>query len=704
MEEQMKEWLNKLNDSSRDVYERRYRLLSAVSILMLFLWLLVALIVDGYSIRIAFFGIFDLLFIPTMIFTLRSGKLQLGAGASGFVLVFLMLPFAFFYNGGITAGAPNWCLIALMFVMLTVRGKLRTFLLASDILLTILCYVFTWTHPELVDANTIASDYVDSLSSLIITGILIGIMFLFQLHMANQERALQEKQQKEILDLSRAQNRFFSSMSHEIRTPVNTIIGLNEMILRENVSDEVAEDAGQVRSAGKMLLHLVNDILDLSKLESGQMELSISSYSLGNLFSEIVGMMWIHAKEKGLAFHVDIDPKLPSRLQGDEIRIRQILINVLSNAIKYTDKGSVRLNVQWKPAAEPEAAVRINQDDVPADAAERSSHNGWLVFQVSDTGRGIKKEDLPYLFTAFKRVESDENRRIEGTGLGLSIVRQLVDCMDGDITVHSIYRKGSAFTIEIPQTDTGAEPIGVIDVESRRLMHAHAKYVPSFEAPEANVLVVDDNAANRMVVTKLLRDTKIRTDTASGGKEALEMTLQKKYNLIFMDHLMPGLDGVTCLSLLRSQPGGLCKEAKVVALTANADAGSRQFYAQKGFDGYQVKPCSGEELEKACLRLLPRELVKLIRKDNAIVESSMSWMSPGEKREEVIITTDSIADLPQSVIRKYHIGVISHYVRTEEGFFRDGEEIESNGLISYMDEGNFAKTLAPGVADYEAFF
>ena len=679
----MKDWLQKLNDPSRDVYERRYRLVSAASILMLFLWLIVAVLIDGYSPRILFFGICELLFVPTMIFTLRSGNIQRGAGASGVVLVFLMVPFAFFYNGGIHAGAPNWCIIALVFVTLTVKGRLRVFLLISDIVLTVVCYVLSWTHPELVDPFTNASAYVDSLASLIITGILIGIMFLFQLHMANQERAILERQQSEIMDMSRAQSRFFSSMSHEIRTPVNTIIGLNEMILREDVSDEVAEDAGQVRAAGKMLLHLVNDILDMSKLESGQMELSNTAYDLGDLFSEVVGMMWSLAQEKELAFHIDIDPALPARLSGDELRLRQILINVIGNAVKYTDRGSVSLSAQWKSG---------------------SAGSGSLVFQVSDTGRGIRKEDIPYLFTAFKRVETDANRAIEGTGLGLSIVKQLVDRMGGSVQVSSVYRKGSTFTVEIPQSDVGAGPIGNVDLESRHMLNRRVNYIRRFEAPQARVLVVDDNAPNRMVVTKLLRDTRMQLDTAASGEEALALTLQHHYALIFMDHLMPGMDGVTCLNRIRSQAGGLSKDARVVALTANADADSRQFYARKGFDGYLLKPCSGDELEKECLRLLPRELVKTLQGDSGIIETSISWMSESKRKEDIVITTDSIADLPTEIIRKYRIGILPHCVQTAEGFFRDGEEIESESLVAYLDGGNSARALPPTVTDYEAFF
>ncbi len=679
----MRDWFKKLNDPSRDVYERRYRLHSAVSILTLGLWIIFAWIVDGYSVRILFFGICELLFIPTMIYTLKTGNIQLGAGGSGIVLVFFMLPFAFFYNGGIYAGAPNWCIMALIFVTLTIRGRLRTFLLLSDFAVTIICYFLTWKYPSLVDPYTVASAYADSLSSLIITAILTSIMFLFQMHMANQEHRKMAEQQKEILELNRAQNRFFSSMSHEIRTPVNTIIGLNEMILREDISEEVAEDAEQVRSAGNILLHLINDILDMSKLESDSMELAEDVYSLGDMLSEIAGMMWIHAQKKNLAFHVDIDPSLPARLYGDEMRIKQILINLLNNAIKYTEKGSVTLSVQ----------------------ENRTDGQDFVVYVISDTGIGIRKENIPYLFTAFKRVESAENQKIEGTGLGLAIVKQLVEKMGGTIRVNSVYTQGSVFTVELPEKKAGDETVGPLLIEKRHTLNKSMKYVPGFSAPKARILAVDDNASNLMVVEKLLRDTQIQVETASSGTEALEKTMTEAYDLIFMDHLMPQMDGITCLHMIRTQTGGMNKETKVVALTANAESGSRQAYAKEGFSGYLAKPISGAALEQECIRLLPHDLVQITQEGNGIVANSVLWMQEHEKREDIRITTDSIADLPKSLIEQYRLGIIPHAVHTSEGIFLDGEEVNAQGIVSYMENRqNTAATVPPEISSYETFF
>ncbi len=499
------------------------------------------------------------------------------------------------------------------------------------------------------------------------------------------ERILESDRQKaEIEKLNAAQNRFFSSMSHEIRTPINTIIGLNEMILRENVSDEINEDAANIRSAGNMLLHLINDILDMSKLDSGQMQLTPASYRTGDMLSDIVGMLWIRAKDKGLEFKIDVAPDLPGELYGDEVRIKQILINVLNNAIKYTREGSVTLNIQCR---------------------REESNNVTVIYSISDTGMGIKKESIPYLFTAFKRVDEAENRYIEGTGLGLSIVKQLVDLMGGKITVNSVYTKGSTFIIEIPQKSISGSTLGAIDLSKRNSIMSMESYHQSFEAPEANVLVVDDTETNLMVVEKLLRDTKVKVVTVTSAMAALEKTVEMHFHVIFMDHLMPEIDGIECLHMIRGQKGGLCKESKIVALTANAGGDTKALYVKEGFDGYLVKPIAGESLEKELRRLLPNELVTVTTTGGEIVEESTLWIKDHRAKAEVVITTESVADLPQELADQYHIKVIPHLVKTEAGTFRDGIEIDTTGLLTYMEDDNkYVETMAPDAAYHESFF
>ena len=490
---------------------------------------------------------------------------------------------------------------------------------------------------------------------------------------------------REVEALSKSQNQFFSSMSHEIRTPINTIIGLNEMTMREDISDEVAENSRNIQSASKMLLHLINDILDKSKLESGKMELTPVPYATGDMFSEIVGMIWIRTREKKLDFHINIDPMLPAQLYGDEVRIKQILINLLTNAVKYTSEGSITLNVQYE---------------------KKSDRQVLVTYSVSDTGMGIKKESIPYLFNAFKRVDESENRYIEGTGLGLSIVKEFVDMMGGTITVNSVYTRGSTFVVSIPQEIEDEQGVGDLNLEARHSHSVRRHYRVSFKAPGARILVVDDNSANLLVVSKLLRDTEIAIDTADSGEEALEKTLEVGYDLILMDHLMPGMDGIRCMHEIRHQTGGLCKDTRIIVLTANAGSEEQALYVREGFDGYLVKPVSGEILEAEVSKKLPSHLVQITSDEGIAAEISEGVDVVKRKlRAPVMITTETVSDLPRSFIRTTDVALIPYHVKTADGDFLDSVEAESRGLLSYMEDGRCdARSVEPSVSEYELFF
>ena len=511
----------------------------------------------------------------------------------------------------------------------------------------------------------------------------LGVSFMYLEFVVRERIITLESQKKEISDLSTAQNRFFSSMSHEIRTPINTIIGLNEMIMREKVSDEVAEDAANIRAASNMLLHIINDILDMSKITSGQMKLTPVAYHPGNMLSDIVGMLWMRAKEKGLKFEVEIAPDIPSELYGDEVRIKQILINLLNNAIKYTKEGSVTLSIQ--------------NNGITDGVAD-------IIYSVTDTGMGIRKESLPYLFTAFKRVDEEQNRYIEGTGLGLSIVKELTELMGGSVTVNSVYTQGSTFVIEIPQSVTDFSTIGKLEFEKKHDTNTSGSYRSSFEAPDAKVLVVDDNESNLLVVSKLLRDTLVKIDTATSGAAALELTQENEYDVILMDHLMPEMNGIECFHKIKDQVGGASKNARVVALTANAGSEMRKLYSEEGFDGYLVKPVSPVDLENELERLLPKNLVTVVNRDENIVESSMSWLDNRKRKKPIAVTSESVADIPAALLEKYGIDTIPHKVETQEGVFADGREIDSDGLLEYMADDHNVRTHAPTVKEHEEFF
>nr|MBP8968189.1 fatty acid-binding protein DegV [Lachnospiraceae bacterium] len=353
-----------------------------------------------------------------VIFAVRKNKTDLMALVVAMSIVFILLPISYFYGGGLTGGSNVWIVVSFLYIGLLLKSVPRKIMMIMLTLLTVAEYTLEFWCPELTVQHTRPVWYADSAVSVLLVGFLVYAVVYIMTKIFQWENARAVEQAKKIEELNKAQSRFFSSMSHEIRTPINTIIGLNEMILREDISDEVADDARNVRSASKILLSLINDILDMSKIESGKMDIVIQPYDVGAMFSDIVNMIWIRASEKGLKFSIDVDPALPSSLVSDEVRIKQILINLLNNAVKYTEEGSVTLSIH----------------------CQKTKPNKVLVtYSVEDTGIGIRKESIPLLFDAFRREDQKKTRYIEGTGLGLSIVKQLADLLGGDVSVNSIY-------------------------------------------------------------------------------------------------------------------------------------------------------------------------------------------------------------------------------------------------------------------------
>ena len=675
---------NMLFDRRIDVQDRLFMLLAMIAILGMIAAFVVGL-AEGENLEGSLTTLLSILIAAVLVYVgYRHKKIRLTANIVAFVIVFVLSPTVFFTSGGIYGGAPIWLVFDLLYIGMILRGRIRIILLICEAAMVSAFYYIEYHYPDTVIPHTTDEFYSDSLASLIIVALIMTVLMIFQVYVYTRENEISIAQKEEIDALNKAQNRFFSSMSHEIRTPINTIIGLNEMILREEVSDEVAEDAINIQAASKMLLSLINDILDMSKIQSGQMQLTNAPYHPVDMISDAVSMMQVKAKEKRLEFNAFISPELPSELIGDEVRLKQVLINVLNNAIKYTKQGYVMLSVQCEKTVGGVASV---------------------IYSVTDTGIGIKKESIPYLFTAFKRVDEEKNRYIEGTGLGLSIVKQLVDLMGGRVTVNSVYTKGSTFIIEVPQQVSDATPVGSIEMLKRQSIDRSVLYHQSFEAPEARILAVDDTPANLMVVTKLLRETQAEIDTAGSGAEALEKTLQRKYHVILMDHMMPEMDGIECMRGIRNQTGGLSKEAKFIVLTANAGSEEKALYEKEGFDGYLLKPVSGDSLENEVHRLLPPELVTVKRKEENTLRESASWVQSRHKKANVIITVPSVADIPGELWDRHNIRMIPLKIETENGTFRDGIDVDAGAILSYMEEkGRKAKIKGLETNELETFF
>lgn len=396
----------------------------------------------------------------------------------------------------------------------------------------------------------------------------------------------EKRSQQEAEAANMAKSSFLANMSHEIRTPINAILGMNEMILREEKDPAIRGYAGNIQASGNSLLSIVSDVLDISKIESGKLEIIPVDYEVNSLISDCCNMAAGRAKAKELELLVECADNVPMKLCGDETHIRQIIVNLLTNAVKYTEKGTVKLIVSG-----------------------RFTDGGFVLkVDVSDTGIGIAEENLPQLFTQFQRFDLQRNRNIEGTGMGLSIVKRLCDLMSGTITARSVLGSGSTFTVELPQKVVDSTPCGGVNLNYSA--GAEHEYHHSFEAPEAKILAVDDLPVNLLVIANLLKETRIKIDTAGSGRECLDKCSQQKYDLILMDHMMPEMDGVQTFEKLHGDKSSPNFETPVIMLTANALAGMREQYMDVGFADYVSKPVRGAKLEEAIRRNLPESLIK----------------------------------------------------------------------------------------------
>ena len=415
---------------------------------------------------------------------------------------------------------------------------------------------------------------------------------------------LLKKETKRADVANQAKTDFLAKMSHEIRTPINAVLGMNEMILRESKNESIRAYARDVEGAAKSLLSIINDILDITKIEAGKLTIIPVEYSFSSMIHDVTNMISFKAKAKELAFDVDIDERIPSRLRGDDIRVRQILVNLLNNAVKYTHQGTISLKAVLVPSEEEGIAD--------------------ISFCIKDTGIGIKEEDIQKLYIPFERIEEKRNRHIEGTGLGMSITMQLLDMLDSKLEIVSEYGKGSEFSFVLRQEIIDSEPIGKLG-QQISTENKEYDYRVRYEAPEAKVLVVDDNEMNRKVFCNLLKGTKIQIEEASSGRICIEIVKKTAFDIIFMDHMMPEMDGIETLKVMKQMEDYPSKDAPVVILTANAIVGAKEQYFKEGFDAFLSKPIDAQKLEDLIAELLDEKLVHYVEDSTDSEEENNSW-------------------------------------------------------------------------------
>ncbi|WP_245534739.1 hybrid sensor histidine kinase/response regulator [Treponema primitia] len=442
---------------------------------------------------------------------------------------------------------------------------------------------------------------VDAVMNIVFFGMLLlilAIFIVFNIFVAGSNSAI-EKQNRQLLEAnkkaaaaSEAKSNFLAKMSHEIRTPMNAIIGMSELILREDISVTVSDNALNVKQAGTNLLSIINDILDFSKIESGNMEILSEEYRLASLLHDVINIIRMYLDEKAILLNINISDSLPNRLRGDEAHIRQVLLNLLSNAAKYTKKGSVTFSV-WGE-----------------EEKEKDKDKIILVFQVADTGIGIKEEDMGRLFGEFTQFDSHVNKNVEGTGLGLAITKKLCQALGGDVSVSSVYGEGSVFTASFPQIVIDCTPLGELD--DYTFKHNEGEKIGMrFTAPGVRLLIVDDIATNLNVAKGLLSLYQMDITTAISGREAIGLIKQNRYDLVFMDHMMPEMDGIEAVEAIRalgdSRGNSYFQTLPIIALTANAVTGMKEMFLSKGFNDYLFKPIEISKLDGLMDKWIPPE-------------------------------------------------------------------------------------------------
>ena len=466
----------------------------------------------------------------------------------------------------------------------------------------------------------------------------IGATYLFITAEKAKDRDELREAKEEAENANRAKSQFLANMSHEIRTPIHAIMGMNEMVLRETKDDDIRVYASNIKNASENLLEIINGILDFSKVEAGKVEIEENEYSLGALLNDLNNIIKPMTQEKNLEFVLKVDKKLPKGLIGDTGKIRQIVINLLNNAVKYTKQGTISLTIGG---------------DVSTDKVN-------LTIGVKDTGIGIKEEHLDKLFIDFERVDQDENRDIEGTGLGLAIVSKLLQNMGGDIKVSSEYGKGTVFTVHLTQGISDAEPIG--DFEVKYEADNDKKYTERFVAPDVKVLVVDDHEMNLVVIKNLLKGTKMQITTCSSGEECIEHIIKNTFDIVLLDHMMPGMSGIETLEAIIEKD--LKRDTVFIALTANAIVGVKEMYLSKGFDDYLSKPIDTRKMEKMLQSYIPEHKITKVRHKNK-ADSDEANMSDNSLKQEYI---------DQQVGLKYSAQSVEMYKSFLEVYCEYGEE------------------------------
>ena len=518
-----------------------------------------------------------------LFYAYKSGRYQFCYVVTIIMIFLMMFPYLFFKSGGYKGGMVSFYIFGILFTVFMLEGKVMFFTSFMEMVVYIATIMIAYQNPQMVVWFSSEKEVVmDLLIGFCASSISVAAVMYLHFRMYNKQQEILEEARIEAQSANKAKSVFLANMSHEIRTPINVMLGMNEMILRESESEEIRQYAKSIERSGGYLISLINNILDISRIESGKMEIEEGKYELRQLLDEVMLIAEKQAEQKSLKMNLIFDKTLPAYLIGDVIHIKQILLNLINNAVKYTKEGQIDIKVS------------------------KNEEETKLIFEVKDTGIGIKEENLPVLFDAFMRVDSKKNKKIKGTGLGLAIAKQLVEQMGGMIWVESVYGKGSSFFVQLPMKKVSDGKIS--NVEWKETDERKRR---SFVAPQAKILIVDDNPENLMVTRSLLKRTAVFVDTAASGEECVHKVRQNVYDLILLDYMMPQMDGIDTIRELKKD---VQFHIPVIALTADVTKGIEQTFLREGFCAYLSKPVMWSKLEDLLMKYLRDDLV-FIRED-----------------------------------------------------------------------------------------